>query len=143
MAIVATYYDPTRMFFNLYQASGLTGLSFAVVNQEPSRIDFAPGTSSANQTMITNAAEVFDWVPLPAPEPSAFIAALKSDTNIQPIYFLLAPYEYAISTYNDINAPAIKAIWAQLISQYGSTLLTSELQTLIDNYAQSCNMPFT
>lgn len=104
----------------------------------PSQFPFCQSDGNGNAVYV---APTPPAPPAPGPNAPAFIAALQADSTIQPIYFLLSPYEYTLSQYSATTAPAIKAIWAQLCAQYGGSFLTPTLQTAIQNYAITNNMP--
>lgn len=81
-------------------------------------------------------------VPFTGPNPAQFLAAIESDSTVQPIFYLLAPYVQVLSIYQQSPA-TVQLIWSQLIQQYGGAggPLTAALQKTITGYASSANMP--
>ena len=136
---MATYYNPI-LIFNLSNPS-VIGMSFPTANEAPTRIDFAPGTSSGTQNTVTSAAASWDWAPLPIPNPTGFVAAITADNTLSNILYLLMPYYAAILSYATAPA-AIKGVWAQLKTVY-SAQLTSGIVSTIEGYATANNMPLT
>jgi len=80
--------------------------------------------------------------PHPGANPQLFIDSCVSDSQVQSIFYLLAPYQYAITQYG-IDPQAVQLLWNQLCIQYGGQQgpLTSQIQQVIEKYASQAGMP--
>jgi hypothetical protein len=108
--------------------------------------DFTPTNNDTIPSHYTNTGSSYSYSYTPStppvlPNPAGFISALVSDTTIQPLFYLLAPYHSVILSYG-VNASAVQLLWSQLCTQY-SAQLTSSIQATIEGYATANNMPLT
>lgn len=107
--------------------------------------DFTPTSGDTLASHYTNTGSTYSYTPpvpptpTPLPNPTAFLAACVADASIKPLYYLLAPYYAAIENYS-VSPTAVQLLWSQLCTQY-SSLLTSDIQILIEGYATTNNMP--
>lgn len=133
--------NPLTQFMSQENAKGipLIGIS-GTYGTTRFRLDFGP-TATPEQIAEANAdAATFNWTPQPAPDPLAFITSLATDPACVAIAYVLVPYYPAIDNYA-LNPAAVKVLWSQLITQYGSGPLTPTLQTTIEGYAAAAYMP--
>ena len=114
-------------------------VSWAPVTGANGRID-----SIADHYSLVNGQLTYTYVPPPLPpqpNPTGFLAAVESNSQVQSIFYLLAPFQYSIEQYAT-NSQGVKLLWNQLCLQYGGQgPLTPTIQEVIQNYGTMYNMP--
>lgn len=141
---MATYIDPIYSFMQTYKPNGLVGIVGSRPGSPNFRLDFAANTAPSDELIVTNAASVWDWIPLP---PSAisnvmgFIQAVMADTTI-PTSAQMGLTTWYPQLHIFVNQPPIlQSGWANLILTFESTWLTSQVQTSVLAYALEFNIP--
>jgi hypothetical protein len=143
---MASYYFPIQQFLQAFNGLGLANISGTSGNFT---FTYIVGTSSANQTVIEDAAAAWDWEAVPNPPPwqkqatgnvAGFVAACWADSNLSPtakIYIANA----ALTLLNWQFIPAaVTQYWTYLVAS-APAWLDSGTETIILGYALAYGIP--
>jgi hypothetical protein len=145
---MATYYFPAQQFLQAF-----SGLGLANIAGTPGSFTFfyVAGTASDAQTIIENAAALWDWEPLSNPPPYikqatgnvvAFVAACWADVTLSAAAKVeIANVALTLMNWQFIPA-AVTQYWTYLLVS-SPAWLDSGTQTIIEGYATTYGVPLT
>jgi hypothetical protein len=140
---MAIYYNPRLDFIQKYKVDGLAGLRGTGPTDPMFRLDFEPDTPPVQQQMIIQAAQSWDWQPLPVPLLRSFYSALWLNTGISAIdktslIGMLTPLNGFIM--DDTAIPALQEAWAA-IKANPPGWLTDTIVQIVELYARQFHIP--